>query len=914
MVAEFRYLGTLGPMSTPEHRRLEEDHARTKNWKRWGTYLSERQWATVREDYSPTGECWDYFPHDHARSRAYRWGEDGLLGITDRECRMCFGLALWNGRDPILKERLFGLTGPQGNHGEDVKECWWYRDNTPTHSWMEALYKYPQAEFPYEQMLELNRDRGRHLGEVELADTGVFDAGYWDVSATYAKAAPEDICILVTVTNRGPATATLDLLPSVWFRNTWSWGARHEGCTVKPQLVLAGKDSINATHESLGNFTLSAEAASSGIAPKWLFTENDTNYARLFAGENASPYVKDAFHRRVVNGETGVVNPKNCGTKAAAWYHLTVPAGGTVTVRLRLRPEGARGAAFGAPFTKVLNERNSEADAYYDAIEPAAMGAPERAVARQAYAGLLWSKQFYHYVVKDWLDGDADQPVPPEERKQGRNRDWPHLYNRDIISMPDKWEYPWYAAWDLAFHCIPLARVDPQFAKDQLLLFLREWYMHPNGQIPAYEFALGDVNPPVHAWACWRVYRITAGQGKHGRTTHGDLDFLERAFQKLLINFTWWVNRKDVGGKHLFAGGFLGLDNIGVFDRSKPLPDGATLEQADGTAWMAFYAGRMLTIALELAKHKPAYEDIASKFFEHYVEIADAINNLGNDGLWDEKDGFYYDLLNQKDGPERLRIRSLVGLIPLLAVEILDIEVMARFPAFSKRLKWFMENRRDLAGYISYVDTTGDKANPRRLLAIPSRKRLERVLRYMLDEREFLSPHGLRSLSRHHEKHPFVLGTGESAASVGYDPGESTSGLFGGNSNWRGPVWFPINYLLIESLERYHAYYGDSLKVECPTGSGIMMDLGQVARELARRLGSLFLPDADGRRPCNGGDDRRDKDPHWKDLVWFHEYFHGDTGKGLGADHQTGWTALAALCLERMGDQGATRIFRRRER
>jgi hypothetical protein len=777
---------------------------------------------------------------------------------------------------------------------------------------MKALYKYPQAEFPYQRLIDESAARGKSAGELELADTGVFNDGYWDVSVTYAKAAPEDLCIVLTVANRGPRTQTLHLLPSLWFRNTWSWGCKHEGCSVKPRMWLEN-GVVRVSHETLGEFTLAAEGIDE-LTPAWLFTENETNNARLFGAENTSPYVKDAFHRHVIAGEAGAVNPKRTGTKAAAWYRFTVVAGGTATVRLRLRPLGASGSPFGASFARALRDREAEADTYYDAIEPPGMGTQERAVARQAYAGLLWSKQFYHYVVEDWLDGDADQPAPPPERKEGRNHDWRHLFNRDIISMPDKWEYPWYAAWDLAFHCIPLARVDPQFAKDQLLLFLREWYMHPNGQIPAYEFALGDVNPPVHAWACWRVYRITASQGKHGRTVHGDLDFLERVFQKLLINFTWWVNRKYVGGKHLFAGGFLGLDNIGVFDRSKPLPDGATLEQADGTAWMAFYAGRMLTIALELAKHKPAYEDIASKFFEHYVEIADAINHLGGDGLWDEQDGFYYDKLNRREGAVPLRIRSMVGLIPLIAVEILDAEVMSRFPAFSKRLKWFMENRRDLSRYISWVDTTGDSGNPRRLLAIPSRQRLERVLRYVLDERELLSPHGVRSLSRRHQTQPFILETGEGASCVGYDPGESTTGLFGGNSNWRGPVWFPINYLLIESLERYHAFYGDEFQVECPVGSGRKLNLGEVAQELARRLGSLFLPGQGGRRPCNGGDDRRDKDPHWRDLVWFHEYFHGDTGKGLGADHQTGWTALAALCLERMGDSGTQRIFRRKAR
>ena len=898
---------------TPEHKRLAEDESRKANWKRWGPYLSERQWSTVREDYSPTGECWDYFPHDHARSRAYRWGEDGLMGFTDRECRLCFALALWNGRDPILKERIFGLTGPEGNHGEDVKECWWYKDSTPTHSWVEMCYKYPQALFPYEQLVTENKRRGRDAGEYELTDTGVFNSGYWDVIATYAKAGPDDICIAITLTNRSSATATIDVLPTLWFRNTWSWGCLHDGCTMKPRLFLED-DVVQARHETLGSMVCSAATASDGTKARWIFTDNESNIARLYGTENSSPYVKDAFHNLLIGGDEAAVHPKSIGTKAAAWFHLTIKAGQTVTLHLRLRPTKEKAPAFGKEFLKTINKRKTEADDFYDTIAPAGMGEAERQVARQAYAGLLCSKQFYHYVVKDWLDGDPDQPAPPSQRLKGRNSDWKHLYNRDIISMPDKWEYPWYAAWDLAFHCIPLARVDPAFAKDQLLLFLREWYMHPNGQIPAYEFALGDVNPPVHAWACWRVYRMTAGVGKHGRTVKGDVVFLERVFQKLLINFTWWVNRKDVDGKHLFAGGFLGLDNIGVFDRSKPLPDGASLEQADGTAWMAFYAGRMLTIALELAKYNPAYEDIASKFFEHYIEIADAINHLGGDGLWDERDGFYYDKLNRTDGPVPLRIRSMVGLIPLIAVEIMDSEILERYPSFSKRMRWFIENRRDLASYISWVDTTGDPKNPRRLLAIPSRDRLLRVLRYVLDEKEFLSPFGIRSLSRYHAENPFELELGGETNRVNYDPGESTSGLFGGNSNWRGPVWFPINYLLIESLERYHAYYGSALKVECPTGSGIMMDLGEVARELSRRLGSLFLPDKNGCRPCNGSDQRLDQDPDWKDMVWFHEYFHGDTGKGLGANHQTGWTGLAALCLERLGDTGTQKIFRNRTR
>jgi Glycosyl hydrolase family 63 C-terminal domain len=892
-----------------EQQRLADDAARKSNWKRWGPYLSERQWATVREDYSPTGECWDYFPHDHARSRAYRWGEDGLLGFTDRECRLCFGLALWNGRDPILKERLFGLTGPQGNHGEDAKECWWYHDSTPTHSWVDMRYKYPQAEFPYEKLLRENQQRGRDKEEYELLDTGIFDQGYWDVVAQYAKADADDILINLSITNRGATTATLHILPTWWFRNVWSWGCEHDNCTIKPQLRLQ-KNELAATHETLGEMTCAADRASNGAKPTWLFTENESNNARLFGADNASEYVKDAFHRYVVNGEISAVNPLHFGTKAAALYQLTVAAGDTVTIALRLRSSAHKTPAFNKQFQQIIAQRKQEADAFYDAIAPAQMGHAERQVVRQAYAGMLCSKQFYHYVVKDWLDGDPAQPAPPEARKSGRNADWKHLFNRDVISMPDKWEYPWYAAWDLAFHCIPLARVDVQFAKDQLLLFLREWYMHPNGQIPAYEFALGDVNPPVHAWACWRVYRMTARTGEHGRTVKGDIQFLERAFQKLLINFTWWVNRKDVDGKHLFAGGFLGLDNIGVFDRSKPLPGGATLEQADGTAWMAFYAGRMLSIALELAKYNPVYEDIASKFFEHYVEIADAINHLGGDGLWDERDGFYYDKLNTAEGPVPLRIRSMVGLIPLIAVEILDAEVLSRFPSFSKRLKWFVENRKDLSHYISWMEATGDKDNPRRLLALSSPKRLLRVLKYVLDENEFLSPHGIRSLSAFHKNNPFIMEMGGETHRVDYDPGESTSGLFGGNSNWRGPVWFPINYLLIESLERYYAYYGPDLKIECPTGSGVMMDLGQVARELARRLGSIFLPDHNGQRPCHGGDERLNNDPHWQDHVWFHEYFHGDSGKGLGANHQTGWTGLVALCLERLGDTGTKKFFR----
>ncbi len=912
-------------MTSAEHRRLTEDHARVRNWKRWGPYLAERQWSTVREDYSPAGSCWDYFTHDQARSRAYRWGEDGLLGFTDRECRLCFALALWNGKDPILKERLFGLTGEQGNHGEDAKECWWYLDATPTHSYCKGLYRYPLDEYPYQRLIDENARRGRAQGEFELEDSGVFDGNrFIDLSAEYAKAGPDDLCIKVTVANRSGEAATIDLLPTLWFRNTWSWGGTHEGATSKPRLWLDSDGLVSSRHQTLGDFRFAAAPASDGSVATMLFTENESNLRRLFGVDNPSPFVKDAFHRYLVAGEAAAVNPAGVGTKVAAHYRLVLPAGGAAVVQLRLRAAAARGentrAArslpewFGPDFSATFAARQAEADEFYATLAPPGATGEQRQVARQAYAGMLWSKQFYHYVVKDWLDGDPEQPPPPASRKQGRNADWPHLFNRDVISMPDKWEYPWYAAWDLAFHCIPLARVDPQFAKEQLMLFLREWYMHPNGQLPAYEFALGDVNPPVHAWAAWRVYRMTATYDANGETRDGDTGFLERVFQKLLINFTWWVNRKDVNGKHLFAGGFLGLDNIGFFDRSKPLPSGTTLEQADGTAWMAFYAGRMLTIALELAKANPVYEDIASKFLEHFVEIADAINTLGGDGLWDEQDGFYYDKLQCGGQSQPLRIRSLVGVIPLFAVEILDAQVLERFTGFSKRLRWFLENRRDLVRFISYIETSGDPGNQRRLLAIPSKHRLHRVLTHVLDESQFLSPHGVRSMSRLHRDQPFKVTSEGHEYRVDYDPGESTTGLFGGNSNWRGPIWFPLNYLLIESLERYDAFYGRDFTIECPTGSGRFMTLGEVAQELSARLGGLFLRGPDGQRPCDGGAARMRDDPLWRDLRLFHEYFHGDDGRGMGASHQTGWTGLAALCIDRRGVIGTKRIFQRRPR
>jgi hypothetical protein len=886
-----------------ETQRLAEDATRAVNWKRWGPYLSERQWGTVREDYSADGSCWDYFPHEHARCRAYRWGEDGLLGLTDRECRLCFALALWNGQDPILKERLFGLTNPQGNHGEDVKECYFYLDATPTYSYLKALYKYPQAAFPYDRLVAENHRRGRGAPEYELVDTGVFeDSRYFDVLIEYAKAGPDDVLIRITAANRGPVAATLHLLPTLWFRNTWSWGCKHEGCWERPHLERENDGAVLTHHATLPAMRWLIGHKPDGRPPELLFTENETNLARLYRVANAQPYVKDAFHEYVIVGHRAAVSPLPKGTKAAAHYPLEIGARSEVVVRLRL--SAAQPGRTSLDFDAVFTERVREADEFYAARIPPELSAEERRVARQAYAGLLWSRQFYHYVIQDWLAGDPLLPPPPPERLRGRNHDWPHLFNRDVISMPDKWEYPWYAAWDLAFHMLPAAHIDPQFAKDQLVLFLREWYMHPNGQLPAYEFALTDANPPVHAWACWRVYKMSAARGQRDRA------FLERVFLKLLMNFTWWVNRQDPEDNNLFSGGFLGLDNIGVFDRSKPLPTGGFLEEADATAWMAFYSATMLSMALELAGRDPAYGDVASKFFEHFVAIADAMNAFGGTGLWDEEDGFYYDQIRVKGRATPLRVRSLVGLVPLVAVEVLERETIDRLPGFRRRLRWFLENRRDLARQISYMlEDRPDAGCTRYLLAIPSRVRLERVLRYLLDEKELLSPYGVRSLSRVHRDRPFEFHTDGEVHVVRYVPGESDSGFFGGNSNWRGPVWFPLNYLLIEALERYHRFYGDGLRVECPTGSGQLMNLREVAQELATRLCRLFVPDAQGRRPCHGGDPRFASDPHWRELPLFHEYFHGDDGRGLGASHQTGWTALVTRCLEdlatRRRDQNA---------
>ncbi|MGB5995130.1 MAG: hypothetical protein WBG20_06900 [Candidatus Deferrimicrobiaceae bacterium] len=885
-----------GKSAVAEKIRIEEDSRREKNWKRWGPYLSERQWGTVREDYSPYGSCWDSFSHDHARSRTYRWGEDGLLGITDRQGRLCFALALWNGRDPILKERLFGLTGPEGNHGEDVKECYYYLDSTPTHSYMKALYKYPQAEFPYDLLLGENRRRGELDPEFELVDTGVFDGNrYFDVFAEYAKASPDDILIRITAANRGPEAAWLHLLPTLWYRNTWAWGRSGEGYWPKPSIRQVESGLLQADHASLGRFFLAAAPGPDGKSPRLLFTENETNAEKLYGFPNGSPHVKDAFHEYVIHGREEAVHPGGTGTKACAHYRMMVSPGAEAVFTLRLFREGdLPGAPFGGEFERTWRDRVQEGEEFHSSVIPEDLSEEERRVFRQGCAGLLWSKQFYYYVIKDWLEGDPAMPVPPQERKGGRNHEWGLLHNRDIISMPDKWEYPWYAAWDLAFHMIPFARIDPHFAKQQLTLFLREWYMHPNGQIPAYEFAFSDVNPPVHAWAAWRVYKMTGPKGRRDRV------FLARVFQKLLLNFTWWVNRKDFHGDNIFSGGFLGLDNIGVFDRSRPLPTGGHLEQADGTAWMAFYCSTMLSMALELAREDPSYDDMASKFFEHFIAIADAMNSLGGTGLWDEEDGFYYDHLDLDGRSIPLKIRSLVGLIPLIAVDSLEDDVLSSLPGFRKRMAWFLENRKDLAGQIAWMESPGsEKGHGHHLLAIPSRERLVRILRYLLDENEFLSPYGIRSISRIYGERPYVFRAGDQEYQVAYVPGESDTGLFGGNSNWRGPIWFPINYLIIEALERYHHFYGEALRVECPTRSGRWMTLKEVADDLYRRLGSIFLPDGGNGRPCHGGSPRYAEDPFWRDLVLFYEYFHGDTGRGVGASHQTGWTALAIHCLGR---------------
>jgi len=898
---------TVARSTTMEEKRLEESRERKVHWKRWGPYLSERQWGTVREDYSPGGSAWDYFPHDHARSRAYRWGEDGLAGICDRHQLICFALALWNGKDPILKERLFGLTGTEGNHGEDVKEYYYYLDSTPTHSYMKYLYKYPQSEFPYGWLVEENRRRSRNEFEFELMDTGVFDGDrYFDVFVEYAKASPEDILMQITAHNRGPDPSELYVLPTLWFRNTWAWGGNADRPTLTN--ITSGENAaiIEAFHPRYGRRWLLCEGA-----PELIFAENETNNRRLFGADNRSPYVKDGINDYVVHGASDAANPSGSGTKAASLYRQRIEPGASTTVRLRFtdkEPTVLRRSAsvtvvagaqpFGEAFNRIVSERLAEADEFYGRRIGQATARDAVEVQRQAFAGLLWSKQFYHYDVSAWIGGDTSGPVPPEERKRGRNREWNHLYNEDVISMPDKWEYPWYASWDLAFHCVPLALIDPDFAKEQLLLFLREWYMHPNGQLPAYEWALGDVNPPVHAWAAWRVYKIE-------RRIRGQADraFLARIFQKLMLNFTWWINRKDAEGMNVFQGGFLGLDNIGVFDRSAPLPTGGHIEQSDGTSWMGMFCLNMLAIALELAKEDGTYEDVASKFFEHFVYIADAMNNRGGHGidLWDEEDGFYYDVLHLPDGSHhKLKVRSMVGLIPLFAVETLEPEIIDALPGFKKRMQWFIENRPKFRDNVTVAPTRN--GNVRRLLSIVNAERLPRVLRFMLDESEFLSYYGIRALSRFHRDRPYVLPVNGHEYRVDYQPAESGSGLFGGNSNWRGPIWFPLNYLLVESLQKFHHFFADDIKVECAVGSGRMANLREVGADISRRLIRIFLRDDSGRRPVYGGLEKFQSDPHWRDLIQFHEYFHGDNGAGIGASHQTGWTGLVAKLIEQSGE------------
>ncbi|HZQ08997.1 MAG TPA: glucosidase [Anaerolineae bacterium] len=895
-----------------ERERLKGD---LKAWRRWGPYLAERAWGTVREDYSANGDAWNYFPHDHARSRAYRWNEDGLLGISDDLQRLCFALALWNGNDSILKERLFGVTGPEGNHGEDVKEYYYYLDATPTHSYLKALYKYPQRAFPYEDLVETTRARTRSDPEYELIDTGIFDDDrYFDVFVEYAKADPRDILIRITAFNRGPDAAELHLLPMLWYRNTWSWG----GSDVHPVISLreaetSATDSpraLSGVKEGFGEYVLAFEselAFESKLAfedaPKVLFTENETNTERLYGTPNATPHVKDSINDYVVNGKRGAVNSTMQGTKAALHYRATIASGASVTIRLRLMaahfvPEETQREPF-ADFDKIFAERIQQADEFYRELQAPTLSDDEKNIQRQAFAGMIWSKQFYNYNVERWLHGDPKQPPPPRERFNGRNKDWEHLDNQEVLSMPDKWEYPWYAAWDLAFHCIPLAQIDPEFAKEQLILLGREWFQHPNGQVPAYEWNFSDVNPPVLAWAAWRVYTIDRKQ-----TGTGDLEFLERVFHKLLLNFTWWVNRKDAEGHNVFQGGFLGLDNIGVFDRSAPLPTGGSIQQSDGTSWMGMFSIYMLTIALELATTHPAYEDIATKFFEHFLYIAAAMNNLGGDGipLWDEEDEFFYDVLSVPPHVQfPLKVRSMVGIIPLFAATTIEPDLLERVPNFRARLEWFLKYRPEHAQLVSRWTVGGMKE--RRLVALLRGHRMKRILKRVLDPDEFLSEYGVRALSKVHERHPYELNVGGEHYMVKYLPGESDTGLFGGNSNWRGPIWFPVNYLILESLLIYHHYYGDDFKIECPTGSGRFLTLKQTAGFLAQRMAHIFARDAQGRRAVWGDNPKFQNDPYWRDYLLFYEYFDGDTGRGLGASHQTGWTGLIAKMLQELAER-----------
>jgi hypothetical protein len=904
---------------TQESDRLAAANQGKRPWRKWGPYVSERQWGTVREDYSADGNAWDYLPHDHARSRAYRWGEDGIGGFSDEHQRLCLAFAFWNGRDPILKERLFGLTGHEGNHGEDVKELYYFLDATPTSSYLKMLYKYPQAEFPYTWLVEENRRRGKGDPEFEILDTGVFDGDrYFDVFIEVAKTDAEDLFVRLTAVNRGPEAAEIHLLPQLWYRNRWSWGVPLPDPPSAGD-VPVGRDNVSTSQVGKPSIVLEngvahawspqeGKTAPWGMwlswdgAPEILFCENDTNVRRLYGStpEGTEGFFKDAIHEYVVNGRHEAVNPARTGTKMAVHYRETIPAGGSATVRLRLSalPPDPSADPF-AGFDEIFAARIAEADDFYAALATPATGAmdeEERRVHRQALAGLLWSRQYYHLDIPQWLKGDPGQPPPPPERLHGRNSEWFHLNNGDVLSMPDTWEYPWYAAWDLAFHCVALAQIDPEFAKGQLVLLTREWYMHPNGQLPAYEWAFGDVNPPVHARAALKVFEID-----RDATGKPDYPFLERVFHKLMLNFNWWVNRKDVEGKNVFQGGFLGLDNIGVFDRSAELPTGGHIDQADGTAWMALYSVNLMRIALELAANDAVYEDIATKFFEHFLYIAGALSKIGSSDidLWDDADQFFYDVLRLPGGHSfPMKVRSLVGLAPLLAVEVLDAELLDRLPGFCKRLEWFLDYRPDLAALVSHWHVPGGE--DQRLLSLLRGHRLKALLHRMLDESEFLSPYGVRSLSKYHKDHPYVLEVGGQTFTVDYEPAESTTGVFGGNSNWRGPIWFPMNYMLVQSLYRFYNYYGDDFKVECPTGSGHEMTLKEIGDELARRLIRLFLPDSEGRRPALGPNPRLATDPNFKDYPLFYEYFNGDTGEGLGASHQTGWTALVADLLRQV--------------
>ena len=894
---------------TTEKQRLQENRERKAYWTRWGCYVAERQWGTVREDYSEDGSAWDYFSHEQSLSRAYRWGEDGIAGICDNHQRLCFALAFWNEQDPIIKEKMFGVTSSQGNHGEDVKEYYFYLDNTPTHSYMKYLYKYPQTEYPYARLVKENQNRGFEDAEFELLETGIFDEDkYFDIFIEYAKESDEDILIKVTAHNRGDEEKPLHMLPTLWFRNTWSWYEDADKPELKVYSQKEGYSIIRATHPSLGERWLYCNQPH-GL----LFTENETNNKLLFGSENASPYVKDGINNYVVQGEKEAVNPDKTGTKFSAHYQLSIPPGESRTIELRLSDSDSLQNPF-ADFDRIFQQRIQEADEFYHSLTPQDIPEDHRNVQRQAFAGMLWNKQFYYYVIEDWLNGDPTQPSPPEGRKEVRNREWKHLFNDDIISMPDKWEYPYYCVWDTAFHMIPLAILDPDYAKLQLSRMTREWYMHPNGQIPAYEWNFNDVNPPVVAWAAWQIYSL-----EQKYWDRQDKDFLERIFQKLLLNFTWWVNREDAEGKNIFEGGFLGMDNIGVFDRSSELPTGGSLEQADGTSWMAMYCLGMLKIALELAVDRPPYEDTASKFFEHFLYIADAMNRIGGISLWDDNDGFYYDAISFPDGSRKpLKVRSLVGLVPLLGVAVLEPKTIEKLPGFEKRLQWFINNRPDLKKNVACMVTEGVEA--KRLLALcyaterndGQINKLQRLLTYMLDESEFMSPHGIRSVSKYHQEHPFILEANSEQYSVQYEPAESPSGMFGGNSNWRGPVWFPLNYLILEALQNFHNYLGEDFKMEFPTGSGDYKNLYEISVQIANRMMSIFLRNESGdceasrrHRPVFGEQFKFQNDPYWRDYIFFHEYFNGDNGAGLGSSHQTGWTGVVAHMIQLCAEQDA---------